>query len=88
MANRMKVATNVDNESKEMSFSVSSVNIDKETLFPNTIVELISDSSSLKIEFDKDEYKLLGSRIIDVVADSAKNDVDMRFYLTMAKKSL
>ena len=85
----MKVSTNIDNESKEISFAVSKVSIDKDSAFPSTVLELTSDSDNvLKIEFEKEEYKLLGSRIIDVVSESAKNDVDMRFYLTMAKKSL
>jgi len=87
--NKMKVTADTNSDSKEISFSVNKVNIDKESVFPNTILELKSDSNNtLKIEFEKEEYKLLGSRIIDVVSEIAKNDVDMRFYLTMAKKSL
>ena len=87
--NKMKVTADTNSDSKEISFSVNKINIDKESIFPNTILELKSDSNNtLKIEFEKDEYKLLGSRIIDVVSETTKNDADMRFYLTMAKKSL
>ena len=85
------MTTEDNSDSKEFSFSVNKVDIDKESVFPNTIIELSSDSDpkkTIKMEFEKGEYKLLGSRIIDVVSESAKNDADMRFYLTMAKKSL
>ncbi len=85
----MKVEAKDSSGSKEIAFSVKKVNIDKESAFPNTIVELESDDgSTLKLDMEKGEYKLLGTRFIDVLSESAKHDVDMRFYLTMAKKSL
>ena len=78
---KLKVTINANGESKESSFTVNKVSIDKDSVFPNTIVELSNDSDTnniMEFEFEKEEYKLLGSRIIDVVSESAKNDVDMR----------
>ena len=65
--------------------TVSEVMIDRDSKFPDVIVELKGDKEVI-LELGKEEYKLLGGRVLDLLADPA--DQDLSFYLTLAKKKL
>lgn len=65
--------------------SVKEVMIDKDSQFPRVLVELKGDKT-IVLDLDKTEYKLLGGRVLDLLADPA--DQDLSFYLTLAKKKL
>ncbi len=64
---------------------VKGVMIDRDSLFPRVLVELTGDKK-IVLDMDKNEYKFLGGRVIDLLADPA--DQDLSFYLTLAKKNL
>ena len=49
------------------------------------MVELGGDKK-VTLDLDKNECKLLGGRVLDLLADPA--DQDLSFYLTLAKKKL
>jgi hypothetical protein len=59
--------------------------IDRDTAFPRVLVEMGGDKKVV-LDLDKNEYKLLGGRVLDLLADPA--DQDLSFYLTLAKKKL
>jgi len=65
--------------------SVKEVMIDKDSQFPRVLVELKGDKT-IVLDLDKTEYKLMGGRVLDLLADPA--DQDLSFYLTLAKKKL
>ncbi len=71
------------NEANESS--VTEVMIDRDTAFPRVLVELKGDKE-IVLDMDKNEYKLMGGRVLDLLADPA--DQDLSFYLTLAKKKL
>jgi len=64
---------------------VQEVMIDRDTQFPQVLVELKGEKKVI-LELSKEEYKLLGGRVLDLLADPA--DQDLSFYLTLAKKKL
>jgi hypothetical protein len=64
---------------------VTGVMIDTDSLFPRVLVELDGDKKAV-LDLDRKEYKLLGGRVLDLLADPA--DQDLSFYLTLAKKKL
>ena len=64
---------------------VQEVMIDRDTQFPQVLVELKGEKKVV-LELSKEEYKLLGGRVLDLLADPA--DQDLSFYLTLAKKKL
>lgn len=64
---------------------VKGVMIDRDSQFPRVLVELTGDKK-IVLDMDKNEYKFLGGRVIDLLADPA--DQDLSFYLTLAKKNL
>ena len=64
---------------------VTNVMIDRDSQFPRVLVELGGDKKVV-LDLDKNEYKLLGGRVLDLLADPA--DQDLSFYLTLAKKKL
>jgi hypothetical protein len=64
---------------------IEDVMIDTDTNFPNVLVEMNGDKEVV-LNLDKDEYKKLGGRVLDLLADPA--DQDLSFYLTLAKKKL
>ena len=65
--------------------NVSDVMIDRDSQFPRVLVEMGGDKK-VTLDLDKNEYKLLGGRVLDLLADPA--DQDLSFYLTLAKKKL
>jgi len=65
--------------------SITEVMIDRDTVFPRVLVEMGGDKKVV-LDLDKTEYKLLGGRVLDLLADPA--DQDLSFYLTLAKKKL
>ena len=65
--------------------NVTDVMIDRDSQFPRVLVELGGDKKVV-FDLDKNEYKLLGGRVLDLLADPA--DQDLSFYLTLAKKKL
>ncbi|MBU7004947.1 MAG: hypothetical protein HXS50_05230 [Theionarchaea archaeon] len=65
--------------------NVSEVMIDRDSQFPRVLVEMGGDKK-VTLDLDKTEYKLLGGRVLDLLADPA--DQDLSFYLTLAKKKL
>ena len=71
------------NETAESN--VTDVMIDRDSQFPNVLIEMGGDKKVV-VELDKNEYKLLGGRVLDLLADPA--DQDLSFYLTLAKKKL
>ena len=71
------------NEANESS--VTEVMIDRDSAFPRVLVELKGDKNVV-LDMDKNEYKLMGGRVLDLLADPA--DQDLSFYLTLAKKKL
>ena len=71
------------NEANESS--VTEVMIDRDSAFPRVLVELKGDKE-IVLDMDKNEYKLMGGRVLDLLADPA--DQDLSFYLTLAKKKL
>ena len=71
------------NEANESS--VTEVMIDRDSAFPRVLVELKGDKN-IVLDMDKNEYKLMGGRVLDLLADPA--DQDLSFYLTLAKKKL
>jgi hypothetical protein len=71
------------NEANESS--VTEVMIDRDSAFPRVLVELKGDKVVV-LDMDKNEYKLMGGRVLDLLADPA--DQDLSFYLTLAKKKL
>ncbi len=64
---------------------IENVNIDRDSQFPRTLIELEGEGKVV-LDLDKDEYKALGGRVLDLLADPA--DQDLSFYLTLAKKKL
>jgi len=64
---------------------VTQVMIDRDSLFPRVLVEL-GGEKKIVLDLDKSEYKLLGGRVLDLLADPA--DQDLSFYLTLAKKKI
>jgi len=64
---------------------VQEVMIDRDSQFPQVLVELKGEKKVV-LELSKEEYKLLGGRVLDLLADPA--DQDLSFYLTLAKKKL
>ena len=71
------------NETAESN--VTDVMIDRDSQFPSVLIEMGGDKKVV-VELDKNEYKLLGGRVLDLLADPA--DQDLSFYLTLAKKKL
>jgi hypothetical protein len=71
------------NEANESS--VTEAMIDRDSAFPRVLVELKGDKVVV-LDMDKNEYKLMGGRVLDLLADPA--DQDLSFYLTLAKKKL
>ena len=71
------------NEANESS--VTEVMIDRDSVFPRVLVEL-KGGKEIVLDMDKNEYKLMGGRVLDLLADPA--DQDLSFYLTLAKKKL
>ena len=71
------------NEAAESN--VSDVMIDRDSQFPRVLIEMGGDKK-VTLDLDKTEYKLLGGRVLDLLADPA--DQDLSFYLTLAKKKL
>jgi hypothetical protein len=71
------------NETAESN--VSDVMIDRDSMFPRVLIEMGGDKK-VTLDLDKTEYKLLGGRVLDLLADPA--DQDLSFYLTLAKKKL
>jgi len=65
--------------------TITDVMIDRDTAFPRVLVEMGGDKKVV-LDLDKNEYKLLGGRVLDLLADPA--DQDLSFYLTLAKKKL
>ncbi len=73
-------------EGKEIAEStVKEVMIDRDSQFPRVLIELKGDKRVV-LDLDKNEYKSLGGRVLDLLADPA--DQDLSFYLTLAKKKL
>ncbi len=64
---------------------IQEVMIDRDSQFPQVLVELKGEKKVV-LELSKEEYKLLGGRVLDLLADPA--DQDLSFYLTLAKKKL
>ncbi len=65
--------------------NVTEVMIDRDSQFPRVLVELRGEKKVV-LDLEKTEYKLLGGRVLDLLADPA--DQDLSFYLTLAKKKL
>lgn len=64
---------------------VTEVMIDRDSQFPRVLVEL-GGEKKVVLDLEKNEYKLLGGRVLDLLADPA--DQDLSFYLTLAKKKI
>lgn len=64
---------------------VTEVMIDRDSQFPRVLVEL-GGEKEVVLDLEKNEYKLLGGRVLDLLADPA--DQDLSFYLTLAKKKI
>jgi len=64
---------------------VTGVMIDRDSQFPRVLVEL-GGEKKVVLDLEKGEYKLLGGRVLDLLADPA--DQDLSFYLTLAKKKI
>ncbi len=72
-----------DGETAEAN--VTEVMIDRDSQFPRVLIEMKGEKK-IVLDLDKTEYKLLGGRVLDLLADPA--DQDLSFYLTLAKKKL
>lgn len=64
---------------------VTEVMIDRDSQFPRVLVEL-GGEKKVVLDLEKSEYKFLGGRVLDLLADPA--DQDLSFYLTLAKKKI